>query len=312
MFAGLRLQSDLKLDRLQPWDPARGDEPSIIVRMADRADFMSEEFRLRHAWPRHLGGMSIYAAESGAICLRFQNKTAFKIVGADGPACIEIDTPSSAGQMNALLLNQVLPRVLAHRGALVLHAALIEDKDGAILLIGETGTGKSTLSAALMQRGADLLSDDCCVVTNTRSGAFARPTYRSLRLREDSARQLIDQRNAEEPPPDWKREMRLRHSADTEPVRIDRIYVLTGEQSEHVSARILPKPQACLALVRNALRLDVTDTRRAAEALNAIARLVDMCPVGTLVYPRRYAELGQVCEFISEDLRNHYRSEVWI
>ncbi len=61
-----------------------------------------------------------------------------------------------------ILIDQVLPRLLAHRGNLIVHgAALVMDDEHSIALVGETGYGKSTLSAAFAKSGARLLTDDC-------------------------------------------------------------------------------------------------------------------------------------------------------
>ena len=63
--------------------------------------------------------------------------------------------------------DRVLAAVLRHRGLLVLHANAVEAPDGAIVIAGESGTGKSTTLAALLDRGCRMLSDD---VTALRPG----------------------------------------------------------------------------------------------------------------------------------------------
>ena len=60
-----------------------------------------------------------------------------------------------------LFLDHVLPRVVALRGDLMLHAAGAVGPSGrAHLLVGLTGTGKSTLATALAVAGWPLLDDD--------------------------------------------------------------------------------------------------------------------------------------------------------
>ncbi|AXQ29307.1 hypothetical protein D0B54_11665 [Solimonas sp. K1W22B-7] len=70
------------------------------------------------------------------------------------------------GHLRVFLLNLVFGLLLLQRGELVLHAAVVETDDGCIALAGESGTGKSTLAAALHARGRRVLSDEFCVVRN--------------------------------------------------------------------------------------------------------------------------------------------------
>jgi hypothetical protein len=63
--------------------------------------------------------------------------------------------------------DRVLAALLRHRGLLVLHANAVEVPGGVVVIGGESGTGKSTTLAALLDRGGRMLSDD---VTGLRPG----------------------------------------------------------------------------------------------------------------------------------------------
>lgn len=63
----------------------------------------------------------------------------------------------------------------AARGALMLHASAVVDPDGgAFLLMGESGTGKSTHSRLWLEAfpGTELLNDDCPLVYPEADGTF--------------------------------------------------------------------------------------------------------------------------------------------
>ncbi len=66
----------------------------------------------------------------------------------------------------------VLPALLTQRGMLVLHANAAATPDGAMVISGESGAGKSTTLAGLLEHGARMLSDD---VTAIRLGAAGGP-----------------------------------------------------------------------------------------------------------------------------------------
>lgn len=63
------------------------------------------------------------------------------------------------------LVMAALPCALASMGVVSFHAGAVADHEGAQIFLGESGTGKSTLSAALAHKGDDLLSDDVTLVT---------------------------------------------------------------------------------------------------------------------------------------------------
>jgi HprK-related kinase A len=67
---------------------------------------------------------------------------------------------------------------------LLLHAAVLERNDFAVILPGDPGAGKSTLTAALMLRGWRLLSDELTIVG--RDDGFVAPLARPVSLKEAS------------------------------------------------------------------------------------------------------------------------------
>jgi len=84
-----------------------------------------------------------------------------------------------------------LAALLYQRGILALHAAAVADGQGAVLLAGDSGAGKSALLAALLQRGWSLLSDDLAVVDlDEEERAIVRPTFPEVALWPDALGKL--------------------------------------------------------------------------------------------------------------------------
>ncbi len=75
-------------------------------------------------------------------------------------ACFFREIPSELDFIN--VLSYWVRRTLAHRlaDALVLHASAVRVRQGAILMMGPRGSGKTTLSAALCDAGYDFLAED--------------------------------------------------------------------------------------------------------------------------------------------------------
>ena len=86
-----------------------------------------------------------------------------------------------------LVLDQVIPRMWAHKGHMVLHASAVRLPNGRVVaFIGDSGWGKSTLAAALRMRGSQLLSDDTVSLKAGTGRVQLIPSYTGLRLNEDS------------------------------------------------------------------------------------------------------------------------------
>jgi hypothetical protein len=73
--------------------------------------------------------------------------------------------------------------LLHQRERIVLHASAVRVNGKAVLFCGSSGEGKSTLAAALTQRGYPLITDDLCAITVTDAGTpMAHPDGRHLKL----------------------------------------------------------------------------------------------------------------------------------
>jgi len=99
--------------------------------------------------------------------------------------------PIAAETIRHILLDQVIPRLIAAAGRTVLHASAVETRVGTVAFLGEGGAGKSTLAAVFSAAGDALVSDDALVIEVAGGRAYARPGYPRLRLFPDAARQFF-------------------------------------------------------------------------------------------------------------------------
>ena len=90
---------------------------------------------------------------------------------ADSGRALECHCPDPAHLplLAEIITRRVLPRVSALHGRLPIHAATLGDGKGATLLLGSSGAGKSTMTAALaLEYGWDIFSDDMSVLSADR------------------------------------------------------------------------------------------------------------------------------------------------
>jgi hypothetical protein len=98
--------------------------------------------------------------------------------------------PGTIQDLTTLMVGSVLGVELRLRGMLCLHACVVALGSHAIVILGEKGMGKSSLAAALCQRGHAVLSDDAAAVTTDGQAIVVQPGYPRLRLWPDSFRAL--------------------------------------------------------------------------------------------------------------------------
>lgn len=114
----------------------------------------------------------------------------FAIVDGREVAVELFDTPPE-GFIEARLLGEIMGAVLRQRGLLALHACATSWDGAGILIAGESGWGKSTLTQFLCQNGHTLLTDDLAALDIRDDGVYALPSYPQIRLRPEAAEHLI-------------------------------------------------------------------------------------------------------------------------
>lgn len=203
-----------------------------------------------------------------------------------------------------VLLDQGLPRLLALRGELVLHAAVVQTRDRrTLLLIGDSGRGKSTLTGAFLASGRNVANDDGAVVCVDGQRVLATPTYPSLRLLPDSRERLfaaVDQDTL--PVADYTCKRRLPVPGTAHPAQVDAI-VLLAPPADDTLPRLVTEPPAlaCMALIRNGFQLDLSDSGNLQTLLAKAAEATKLVRVHQLHYPRRYDALPAVIELLERE-----------
>lgn len=79
-----------------------------------------------------------------------------------GPGRLEVwqDPAAHEDTLGAFLVASGLPMLLWQQGGVLLHASAVDLHGRALAISGASGTGKSTLAAALTKRGGKLIGDD--------------------------------------------------------------------------------------------------------------------------------------------------------
>jgi hypothetical protein len=191
--------------------------------------------------------------------------------------------------------DQVMPRVLAHQGNFVIHAAGVRLGDEAILLMGGSGFGKSTLSTSFDQAGFALLGDDAMIIEALQTPT-AQAVYPSLRLMPDSIAALFPQPVPSSPIAHYSAKLRidLPDAEGSAPLPIRALFQIAAQSTPDISLRPLRARETCINLVESSFALDPADTELAAERLKVAGDLANSLPAFEIAYPRNYARLPDV------------------
>lgn len=201
--------------------------------------------------------------------------------------------------------DQVLPRLISQDGEFVLHSGAVQSGDGAILLLGASGLGKSTLATSFHRDGWSLIGDDA-VIISAGEVPTAEAIYASLRLFPDSIAALLPEDVAFEEIAHYSDKQRVSVSivTDNEPtsVPIRAIFVLNKPSLTEIDITRLSIADSCMAILENSFALDPTDAERARHRLVSASDLAKRVPAFSLSYPRNYALLPDVRSAILSEL----------
>lgn len=264
-----------------------------------------------HRWLSKTGVVDIFMAKTEeGFLLRFPDLADF-FIPANESRIDAFPTPvTNEETLRHLILDQVLPRLIAHRGPLVLHAASVEVDGRTIAFVGPTGTGKSTIATSFHIAGYRLISDDGLILPLFENRVLALPTYPSLRLWPDTVAGLFTKMPPLEPMAHYstKQRVMIYRNANTDrlmmPLPLSAIYVLSPESASGnidtggISITSLSPADACMAIVGNTFQLDLTDATRVTRVLEAATKVVRQVPVFSLAYPRDFSLLPDVHEKI--------------
>lgn len=271
--------------------------PSIPQRSAKR-DFIREvaHFDMEYTALR----------DGGRFLLSFGNLAQFTV--SFDERCIAISDGSQEkdpATLDHLLYDHVIPRVIAATGPLVLHGSAVEIDGRLAIFIGETGAGKSTLSASLLRKGYRLLGDDAVVITEVAGKYFGEAVYPSLRLYPETIAEILGEGLTTAPMAEYSDKRHVigfaQDETDTGPLPLGHIFVLAAsDDMAHLDA--MSPREACMAMIGQSFALDPDDIDAATQRMKQVVALASRLPVSRLSYPHDFALLPQVHRLIEERL----------
>ncbi len=174
---GLSIDSDFALPELAA---GCGREPDVTIRAGSVPETLEEPYAVS----------VLYHAAPGRFLLNMPRIARYLAV--DGNAIvIERAAGADEADVRVFLLGSVFGAVLHQRGVLPLHGSAVAAASGAVLFLGASVSGKSTLAAEFQRRSYRVLADDICAIApGPDRVAHLWPGYPSLHLWPDAADKL--------------------------------------------------------------------------------------------------------------------------
>lgn len=309
---GLALESNIELPELPRVEGRRGDYRFSLQAPADTKPL--EQAR-SHQWRDPDGNVAIVsAATDDGYLLRFPDIADF-FINRIGTSIRCRPTPStSVRTVRHLLLDQVMPRAVAHQGNLVLHASAALIPTGCACFVGPSGAGKSTLASSFQTAGYRLLADDAVWLRPENGDIFCVPSYEGARLWPGSLERLQLSGMSHRLVSGYSDKKRLiprSESAPINPTPLAALFVLTAPMDGKHATDIVTEPiygaGNMVELIKQAFVLDVKNRQHTASHFNLLGRIVDAhIRMYRLSYPRDFEQLSEVRTHILRTLEREY------
>lgn len=295
------LESNISLPELSAVEKGT---PSITFNLSSGTLPSDDNLDWVHHWRLSDGEISISCARRGDdYCLRFPQLADF-LIHRRGDRIQCYRWPGEADDsVRHLLLDQVIPRVVAHLGGIVLHASAVQLEGGGVVFLGESGWGKSTLAASFHQNGYQVLTDDCLLVTMVRDQVHCVPGYAGSRLWVDSFEAIMGEQAVFGQVAQYSSKRRLIPDKNKVTVKgeipVRAIIVLADPQlvqhGEEIRLEPITGQRAVMELVTHSFHLDISDHKKIGQQFGALGHVVTSgVPVYRLWYPRDHTLLPAV------------------
>jgi hypothetical protein len=226
---GLAIQSDLELLNLPRLAGSLPFAPVHIQSGALPAQLEGATLR-RGYFQAAEGRLLVQVSQVGKLLIEKGESIRYEAQPGAEPAALRL-----------ALINLGLSVILHQRGALALHASAVATPGGAVLFCGERGAGKSTLAAALHQRGWSLVCDDkAALYPAEKERIQVIPSFPELRLWQDALEHLqMEKGNAEKNPGFNKFNLGLQEGFHASPLPLYAIYHLQPAETAEVEIKTL-------------------------------------------------------------------------
>ena len=253
--------------------------------------------------PDPLRKYTYFEARPGAFLLRVPKVGRYLVIEGRN-IVIERLPDYSEELLRIFLLGSAFGSLLHQRRLLVMHASSVQTTSGAVLFVGPSGHGKSTVLAALARRGYAMLADDVTAVSvDSPSGPLAFASFPRQRLGPDVAAGLgyeVETLTRVENSDKYLAPV-ASFCGDSLPVYA--VYALNVDETSSISVEAVDRLERFAVISANTYRYEFLEGLGLREMhFRATARLAGAVHVGRIKRPASSFLLDQMVDRLEEEL----------
>ena len=280
-----------------PFTPAASPivEPDVTIRIGATPETLPAPASKHRLWQ----------AAPGTFLMDVHDVARYLVT--DGRDILVESRGGSDQDVSIFLTGSVFAALLQQRGVTTFHASAVETESGAVLFAGRSGSGKSSLLAALIGRGYTMLADDVTgVVLDADGRAVALSAFPLIRLWANVLDEL-----------EWWKLARgkVRESMEkylvpaqryrAEPLAVRAVCVLTSHQREDIEIETATFSQAFQWLWRYTYRKRYLDGLDQLPAhFRTVSAMVKRVPVVRMRRPAHPFLLNALADRVEEYFRD--------
>ncbi len=201
--------------------------------------------------------------------------------------------------VRVILLGSALGALCHQRSAIALTGGAFAHRDGAVLVLGPSASGTSTLVAEFWRRGCGVISDGLSVVGEEDGALFAYPGYPEVKLWPDSLARLgLDAALAHDRAGTTRCRLPVHGAFEQRPLPVRNVLTMEVCNSPRPSLSRLHGSSAIRALVGLTYRCTLQESGERAGHFLACVRIASTIPVWRLGRPERGFDLDILAQMV--------------
>lgn len=274
---GLTISSELNLDELQ-LSEEDVDVRIIFDKIGEYIEIEAEKYGYCKVLPKKI---ILYIPKVAGFCI-----TKGELIAVERHE--EVDSAT----LKLFLLGSCMGAILIQRGIIPIHGSAIYYKGKGILIVGDSGAGKSSLASALIEKGAKLLSDDVIPCKLIDDYYYAVPSMPLQKLTEQSLGVKCFKRFTYREVP-RKEPIKKKYYIDrndfyyNNDLKIDYVVNLMLSDSKEVVIREISGIEKLEVLLNNRYRIEfIKDSMMSRKSFEVCARVAAQSKIYILKRPR--------------------------